>query len=401
MREAELGEFLIPARETVRLNSETTYDTVGIYSHGKGLFERPPKLGRDISYSTYFRIHTGQFVYSRLFGWEGALAVVPDSLDGYFVSQEFPVFDVRTEIASPAYVSLLCQWPQVHRQLASQVTGMGGRRKRVHPAALLSLKVPLPPLSEQVRVADLVQSLDEASSRATSVAGAAHRARLALLDAFVTSALSDGAGVPTIGDVASLRLGFTKGIRSGPLVLLPYLRAANLTFGELRLADVDEIELEPREATKHRIRPDDVLLTEGGNPWDLGRGWIWEGQIRDCVHQNSVVRVTEFRDDVIPRYVAHLLESRLLRTYFEGQATRTSGVAHLGVAGAAGAPVPMVAIGAQTGLVVKLDAVREVEVAARRVREVGRRLRADLIADLLSGNHAIPASYDRFLEATA
>ena len=41
-----------------------------------------------------------QFVYSKLFAWEGALAVVDSEFDGLFVSQEFPTFTIDRHMAS-------------------------------------------------------------------------------------------------------------------------------------------------------------------------------------------------------------------------------------------------------------------------------------------------------------
>lgn len=156
-----LGSFLSAARDEVVVEPRATYRTAGIYSFGRGLFERPPLSGAETTYRTFFRLREGQFVYSRLFAWEGALAVVPSNFNGWFVSQEFPTFDIDTGQADAGFVAWLSRWPHVWDALAGTTKGLGLRRKRVHPQQLLSVAVPLPPLDEQRRLVRLLNSISD------------------------------------------------------------------------------------------------------------------------------------------------------------------------------------------------------------------------------------------------
>ena len=101
MVDRALGDVLTLDRDPVALEDDQVYRTVGVYSYGRGLFERPLVTGRETSYSIYYRLRRGQLVYSKLFAWEGALAVVDERSDSMFVSQDFP--DVHTQpLASDA-----------------------------------------------------------------------------------------------------------------------------------------------------------------------------------------------------------------------------------------------------------------------------------------------------------
>jgi restriction endonuclease S subunit/predicted ATPase len=73
-------------------------------------------------------------------------------------------------------------------------------------------------------------------------------------------------------------------------VQLPYLRVANVLRGYLDLRDIREIRVEESRVADYRLQVGDVLFTEGGDRDKLGRGWIWEGQIAECLHQNHVFR---------------------------------------------------------------------------------------------------------------
>jgi type I restriction enzyme S subunit len=164
---APLAEVLTADRDSVALEPTDTYPTVGILSFGRGLFARPPITGAETSYKTYFRLRSGQFVYSRLFAWEGAVAVVPDEFDGFFVSPEFPTFSI-TPRATPRYLSHIARWRAFHEQLAGGTKGLGLRRQRVNPEQLLAMEIPLPSIEDQHRIAD---ELDVISDRARKIVG--------------------------------------------------------------------------------------------------------------------------------------------------------------------------------------------------------------------------------------
>jgi type I restriction enzyme S subunit len=54
---------------------------------------------------------------------------------------------------------------------------------------------------------------------------------------------------------------------------------------------VKTIEASEDEIEKFRLRKNDLLLTEGGDPDKLGRGSIWNGEIPECIHQNLLSRL--------------------------------------------------------------------------------------------------------------
>jgi type I restriction enzyme S subunit len=147
-----LSEILEENRDEVTVDPLSTYEMTGVLSFGRGLFRREAVSGAETSYTKFTRLHAGQFVYSRLFAWEGAVALVPDSFQGTFVSQEFPTFRVRRDRALPEYLDFVCRWPTLHERLAGLTKGLGLRRQRVHPEQLLSVAIPLPDLDEQGRL---------------------------------------------------------------------------------------------------------------------------------------------------------------------------------------------------------------------------------------------------------
>jgi type I restriction enzyme S subunit len=47
-----------------------------------------------------------------------------------------------------------------------------------------------------------------------------------------------------------------------------------------------------------------VLFNEGGDRDKLGRGWIWEGQLAECIHQNHVFRARLFLKELQPKIIS-------------------------------------------------------------------------------------------------
>lgn len=181
--ETSLGEFLAAHDDVVNVIPTGKYNTAGILSYGRGLFARPRIQGSETSYKRYNKIHTGQFVYSKLFGWEGALAVVPPEFDGFYMSHEFPSFTVRESRADVSYVGHLARWARLHERLSGKGTGMGSRRQRINPGRLMSTTIPLPSLPEQRRIVNLLNKAARSEQSAKAQAAEMQAFQSTLLDA--------------------------------------------------------------------------------------------------------------------------------------------------------------------------------------------------------------------------
>ncbi|MEU9255227.1 restriction endonuclease subunit S [Streptomyces sp. NPDC048270] len=119
-------------------------------------------------------------------------------------------------------------------------------------------------------------------------------------------ALPAGWSWQTLGEVAQVVGGVTKDAKkqSDPsFVEVPYLRVANVQRARLDLGDMATLRVPPAKAEALRLVKGDVLMNEGGDRDKLARGWVWDGQIEGCVHQNHVFRARP-REDVRPEWLA-------------------------------------------------------------------------------------------------
>ena len=175
----KLQELLRPADIAVPVRQGDRYPNFGIYSFGRGLFEKPPIDGMATSATTLRRVRAGNFIYSRLFAFEGSYGIVDEEFDGYFVSNEYPSFEIDRHRLEPAFLKAYFQTPFVWEAVAKGSKGVGSRRIRVQPDQVLQCQVPLPSIDEQKVIARRLEALDDNTRQITlrleAVEGSAER----------------------------------------------------------------------------------------------------------------------------------------------------------------------------------------------------------------------------------
>ena len=128
--------------------------------------------------------------------------------------------------------------------------------------------------------------------------------------------------------IAEIQGGLTLGKQyEGSLIERPYLRVGNVQDGHLDLEDVSVIELPASVAAGVELRPNDVLMTEGGDLDKLGRGHLWKGEIPGCLHQNHIFAVRCFLHKLKPMFLAYVTAAKYGRDYFEATGKKTTNLA--------------------------------------------------------------------------
>lgn len=111
---------------------------------------RVPVQIKDIK-GRLFRAHPGDVVFSKIDVRNGAIGLAPDDIENMCVTSEFPVYSVKTDKAIPGYVKLLFRTVAFKKYLNSMVSGTSGR-KRIQPAQLEVVRVPVPSLPVQRQI---------------------------------------------------------------------------------------------------------------------------------------------------------------------------------------------------------------------------------------------------------
>ena len=159
----KVGEFLDEVSIRIRLEDETNYRLVGVRLWGKGAFIREEKLGKDIKARYLYQIKQSWLIYNRLFASRGSFAVVDNNLDGCYVSNEFPTFDIKDGIESPKalkrFVMHVMNSPQYREMLDAYSTGSTQEsRKRFSEKDFLKTEIEVPNNGNEIEL--LVGALD-------------------------------------------------------------------------------------------------------------------------------------------------------------------------------------------------------------------------------------------------
>ena len=226
----------------------------------------------------------------------------------------------------------LYHWLRCHRPYLEGL-GNGATFKEVSKAVVSRVEIPVPPVHEQRRIAAILDQADALRAK--------RRAALARLDEMAGAVfvemfgdvVANSASWPdhdTLGDHADVASGITKGrkVPSDPVRAVPYLAVANVQDRRLSLSAVKSIEASEKEIARYRLQPNDLLLTEGGDPDKLGRGALWNAELPECIHQNHVFRV-RVHSSLNPLFLNWLIGSKRGKDYFLKSAKQTTGIASI------------------------------------------------------------------------
>jgi type I restriction enzyme S subunit len=278
--------------------------------------------------------------------------------------------------------------PQVRTAIESMQSGT--TRKRISRKNLGTVELPVAPLAEQQRVVGAIEEafskLDAGEAGLRNVRLLLKRMRDAVLSAAVTGRLVpqdpadtpstellaglgvepiDPEGVPDLpegwewvplGTVAEVVGGATKDSKrqhDPSFVERPYLRVANVQRGYLDLDSLATIRVSSEKAAKLALRRGDVLFNEGGDRDKLGRGWVWEGQIENCIHQNHVFRA-RLAAGIEPKLVS-IWGNTFGRSWFEGRGKQTTNLASINLTTLKSFPIPIGPAAEQVRIVAEVE----------------------------------------------
>ncbi len=195
----------------------------------------------------------------------------------------------------------------------------------------------------------------------------------------VLPGLPEGWAWASFDALAEIVGGVTKDQKQTDGRLVPYLRVANVQRGRLDLSEVKSIVAPEDKINALRLQVGDILLNEGGDRDKLGRGWIWQGELRECIHQNHVFRARVRVADLQPRYLSHYANTQGAH-YFQDEGKQTTNLASISLSKVKALPVTVPPAAEQVRIVAeverrlslldKLDATVDLNLArCRRLRQ--------------------------------
>ena len=198
---------------------------------------------------------------------------------------------------------------------------------------LLNVEIPLPNLKKQKQIVEL---LDKVTSLIFL-----RKQQLSKLDELVKARFVEMFGdvllnsmqwpEKTLENMADIVSGITKGRKTAEADLqeVPYMAVSNVKDGYIDWTTVKTILATRQEIEQYRLMPDDILMTEGGDPDKVGRGAIIKVPLKNSIHQNHIFRVRLDEQEILPSFFAEYLRHQKAKRYFLGCAKQTTGIASI------------------------------------------------------------------------
>lgn len=214
--------------------------------------------------------------------------------------------------------------------------GKGGAQPNISQEIIKSHEFPLPPLSEQQRIVDRIESLfaklDEAKQKAQDALDSFETRKAAILHKAFTGELTaqwrkeHGVGMESWENVSvseichSLKYGTAKKSSSEGTVVV--IRMGNLQDGEISWDDLaysnDEEDIE-----KYKLVPGDVLFNRTNSPALVGKTSIYRGEY-PAIYAGYLIKLDYDRSRIIGDYLNYSLNTVSAKEYCNS--VKTDGV---------------------------------------------------------------------------
>ena len=352
---AALGEVATIDRDGIdpaRIEDGTLYVGLENIRSGGGLVDVAPVARGDLA-STKFRITRDHVLFGKLRPYLAKVAR-PD-FNGICSTDILPIRPGPG--LDRDYLALFLLRPESVAWAASRSTG--ANLPRLSPNSLAQMRIPLPPLDEQRRIADVLDRGDTIRAK--------RRSALALLDKLIESVFLETFGDPGSNprDLRSATMGELFHIARGgsPRPIDDYITEDEGGINWITIGDTQEggkyitgtkRRIRPAGASRsRRVVPGDLLLT---NSMSFGRPYML--QIPGCIHDGWLV-LSPRDQSVNPHYFHCLLGSKVIYGEFARRAPGST-VKNLNIDLVAGVRLPVADAAEQASFARRVVAIEAV-----------------------------------------
>jgi type I restriction enzyme S subunit len=326
------SKFLRQNLRPYTLADDQDADLVGMRWYGHGPFHREQKPALRITKKSHFVIRRGDIIYNKLFAWRGSFGLVDASLDGMFVSDKFPTYELDREQVDERYLAWFFRHPDIWEQSRRMSSGSAALSKlTLNPPKFLELEIPLPSIDEQRRIADKIDALSIFVTKVQEQRSKAEHADQALIwsicDEYLRRATARAKPQPLSGLVEPKR-GISYGIvQTGadhPMGV-PTVRAGDLQWFNVATSSLKRVDPAiERSFQRTRLLGNELLLRIRGG---LGELAICPPELRNG-NVSREVAVIPLLPSVDPRYAMFMLAAPVNQRKMRGH---VRGTAYLGI----------------------------------------------------------------------
>lgn len=148
-------------KNPVEVEKDKIYKQIGIRSHGKGIFYKDEVLGEELGNKRVFWIEPNVFIVNIVFAWERAVARTTEKEVGMIVSHRFPMYKPKQQKLNLDYITYFFKTKIGQNLLELASPGGAGRNKTLGQKEFDNLKLKIPSLEEQTKIANFLSNVDK------------------------------------------------------------------------------------------------------------------------------------------------------------------------------------------------------------------------------------------------
>jgi type I restriction enzyme S subunit len=295
----------------------------------KVITSAPEILGADAPSRARKEICKGDVLVSTVRPNLNAIAVVPPDLDGQIASTGFCVLRPNRAAIVGKYLFYFTTTPYFVGILSSKVRG--AHYPAVSDNDVKEIELPLPTLSEQRRIVEILDLADELRKERAESAAKAARIIPALFYKMFGDPLAYSKGMPieNVGDLLVLLRNGTTAEQNQERRGYPVTRIETISDGIINPTRVRYVELENDELEKWRIEPGDILFSHINSESHIGKTAIYKGNPKHLIHGMNLLLLRPNTEKVLPEYLFALLNTEPVRTAYRQRCKRAVNQASL------------------------------------------------------------------------
>ncbi len=243
-----------------------------------------------------------------------------------------------TDRVDPDFLYFLAWSDHVMPIAKTLVSGSTPSRQRVDPTSFYRLRVPLPPLPEQKKIAHILSTVQRAIEAQERIIQTTTELKEALMHKLFTEGLrgerqkqTEIGLVPESWEVVELEQ-IAESFQYGTSVKCgydvkgkPVLRIPNVVGGAMDISDIKFGKPKPNEIGKLRLQSGDLLFVRtNGVKENAGRCSLFEDELEDCYFASYLIRVRIDPRRLNPSFLNEYSRTEVGTSFLSGKAIRTA-----------------------------------------------------------------------------
>ncbi|WP_436513233.1 restriction endonuclease subunit S [Clostridium thermobutyricum] len=151
-------DYCLKLSEKIKADEIDRNKLLSVKLHLQGIKVNTNTETLSIGSTIYYKRFKNQFIYGKQNFFNGSFGIVPDEFDGYLSSGDIPSLDFISENIIPKFLIYYLGRKSFYKRTENLASGTGS--KRIHESTLLDIKIKIPCIEEQTKIASFLSNID-------------------------------------------------------------------------------------------------------------------------------------------------------------------------------------------------------------------------------------------------